>query len=150
MVVVIAPIRIHRNHTTDLHLLVLLTSQAMRRHQMLMGSLGMFTMGIMCQLYSIFNPDEEPFVQQMAFMFVAMPSALAIIHHYYYHHPLPLETNEERIDNQADTASPHTPQTRHHISTTANSTLSNGVVADTSQRRQPSEPTTTTKATAVG
>jgi hypothetical protein len=65
----------------------------MRRHSMLMLSLSMFTAGIGCQLYSMFNP-EEPYIQQLSFMFVAMPGALAIINHYYnygggqHHQPL--------------------------------------------------------------
>ena len=44
----------------------------------------MFGLGTLCQLYSMFSP-EEPYMQQMSFMFVAMPSVLALINHYYYH-----------------------------------------------------------------
>jgi hypothetical protein len=60
----------------------------MRRHTMLMGMLCMFTLGILFQLYSVFNPSES-YSQQMAFMLIAMPSVLAIINEYYYHQPTP-------------------------------------------------------------
>ena len=54
---------------------------------MLIMSLVMFAAGTICQLYSMFSP-EEPYIQQLSFMFVAMPSVLAIIYHYYHdsHH----------------------------------------------------------------
>ena len=68
----------------------------------------MFATGIMCQVYNMFNPDE-PYIQQLSFMFVAMPGVLAIIHHYYCHEPHhapPCKDNtnkEERQHNQRDT-----------------------------------------------
>jgi hypothetical protein len=42
-------------------------------------------LGILCQIYNLFDPSQQPYMQQLSFMFVAMPSALAIIHHYYYY-----------------------------------------------------------------
>jgi hypothetical protein len=114
------------------------TEPQMRRHQMLMLSLGMFTAGILCQAYNVFNPDE-PYMQQLSFMFVAMPSALAIIHHYYHnepYHPPPAASDtppqEERQHNQRDTRSGasdgqvlnRTKKTTHsHVADTSSDTL---------------------------
>ena len=50
-----------------------------------MLSLASFALGILGQVYSMFS-EAEPFIQQLAFMCVAMPSAIAIINHYYYHY----------------------------------------------------------------
>ena len=74
----------------------------MRRHQLLMASLALFAMGIGCQLYSMFDPTQ-PYMQQMSFMFVAMPSAMAILHHYYYHYQDP-PPSEEKLTNLPNTA----------------------------------------------
>jgi hypothetical protein len=120
----------------------------MRRHQMLMLSLGMFTAGILCQAYNVFNPDE-PYMQQLSFMFVAMPSALAIIHHYYHnepYHPPPAASDtppqEERQHNQRDTRSGandgqvlnRTKKTTHsHVADTSSDTLADATPCFLSQ-----------------
>jgi hypothetical protein len=103
----------------------------MRRHKMLLCSLGMFAMGILCQLYNVFYPNE-PYMQQLSFMFVALPSALAIINHYYtapYQHP-----PEEKDSNSHDTTATLDGMGRKHILNPANrSNLPH--VADTSSER---------------
>jgi hypothetical protein len=99
----------------------------MRRHPLLMGSLAMFALGILCQLYSMFNPDE-PYMQQMSFMFVAMPSVLAIINHYYYY-SVPCQPQSE--ENTTPTALP--PRKRTPSKNTASH------VADTSHHAALSE-----------
>lgn len=105
---------------------------------MLLCSLGMFAMGIVCQLYNVFYPDE-PYMQQMSFMFVAMPSALAIIHHYYTtpYQATPSTENqataayeEENDPNSRDTAA-STLHGRKHILNAAHKAVPNHV-ADTS------------------
>ena len=55
----------------------------MKPRQLLMLSLVMFALGILCQLYSMFSV-VEPYIQQLSFMFVAMPSVIAIINHQYH------------------------------------------------------------------
>jgi hypothetical protein len=52
---------------------------------MLLWSLVLLIIGTFCQVYSLFDSATQPYMQQLAFMFVAMPSVLAIIHHYYYY-----------------------------------------------------------------
>ena len=54
----------------------------MRRHTLLTVSLIMFSLGTLCQLYSMFSP-EEPYIQQISFMLVSMPSVIGIVYHYY-------------------------------------------------------------------
>ena len=103
----------------------------MRRHKMLLCSLGMFAMGILCQLYNVFYPNE-PYMQQLSFMFVALPSALAIINHYYTapYQPPP----EEKDSNSDDTTATLDGVGRKHILNPANrSNLPH--VADTSSER---------------
>ncbi len=114
----------------------------MRRHQMLMASLVLFALGIGCQLYSLFDPTE-PYMQQMSFMFIAMPSVLAIIHHYYYHYSdlqTSSEPGEEKPANLPDTANASSDahkrtanQTNKTISTT---TIPTDHVADTSRQQK--------------
>ena len=78
----------------------------MRRHGMLVCSLALFGMGIACQLYNLMIDPREPYMQQLSFMFVAMPSVLAIIHHYYYYYHEPQQhrslvdiTSHDAINN---------------------------------------------------
>ena len=115
----------------------------MRRHQMLMASLVLFALGIGCQLYSLFDPTE-PYMQQMSFMFIAMPSVMAIIHHYYYHYSDPqtsaTDPCEEKPTNLPDTANASSDahqrtknQTNKNISTTTTPTHH---VADTSRQQK--------------
>jgi hypothetical protein len=84
------------------------------------------------------SDPSEPYIQQMSFMFVAMPSALAIIHH-YYHNPttaLPQQhlNEEEKQDNSPDTEPAATPTHKRVLSQTGKALWTN--VADTSQKQQ--------------
>ena len=103
----------------------------MRNHKMLLGSLFMYSIGILCQLYSVFNPDE-PYAQQMSFMCVAMPSVLAIINHY---NRTPLNADAEPdikhplIDSDAISTS-----SRNCVLNQSNSSSKPHDAVDTSQR----------------
>jgi hypothetical protein len=99
---------------------------------MLIISLAMFMLGTLCQLYSMFSP-EEPYLQQLSFMFVAMPSVLAIINHYYNHHQdirhtqatsLESHPREERITSLATQTCKRT------------KSIPSDVAVDTSQHRR--------------
>jgi amino acid permease len=115
----------------------------MRRHQMMIYSLGLFAMGIACQFYSVFYPNE-PYMQQMSFMFVAMPSVLAIINHYYCQ-DLPLSTHQQPLLDarshleEKQTNSPNTGSlsghSHKHVLNNNNNTLPNHV-ATTSQKQR--------------
>ena len=90
-----------------------------------MVSLASFALGILCQVFYMFGP-EEPYIQQLSFMFIAMPSALSIVNHYYnhYQHPIDDSPPEERNTSIASRKrmQSNSPQ--------------NNVVADTSQHRR--------------
>jgi hypothetical protein len=111
----------------------------MRRHQMLMLSLMMFMLGTLCQLYSMFSP-EEPYIQQLSFMFVAMPSVLAIINHYYNHYQdghqavTPDESSAILVEERNTSI---TTQARKRVLFQPND-LQHDVVVDTSHRRSAS------------
>jgi hypothetical protein len=116
----------------------------MRSHQMLMLSLILFALGIGCQVYSMFEPSE-PYMQQMSFMFVAMPSVMAILNHFYYNQTPPSHTDsggggrggEEKKTNLPDTATTTTatPSKPTHKRTLSQSNKNTNHVADTSQQR---------------
>ncbi len=69
----------------------------MRRQHIFLLSLAFFALGILCQLYSMFS-EAEPFMQQLSFMFVAMPGVLTIVNHYYHHHQ---DASEEKTASLA-------------------------------------------------
>ncbi len=109
----------------------------MRRHQMLIMSLTMFTAGTLCQLYNMFSP-EEPYIQQLSFMFVAMPSVLAIINHYYNNY-------QESPHIQATASSCAVPTEERNTSITTQARkralfqpIDQDVVVDTSHQRSTS------------
>ena len=113
----------------------------MRSHQMLMLSLILFALGIGCQVYSMFDPSE-PYMQQMSFMFVAMPSVMAILNHFYYNHIPSSHTDnggggsEEKKTNLADTATTTSaPSKPTHKRTLSQNNKNTTHVADTSQQR---------------
>ena len=122
----------------------------MRRHHLLLVSLGMFTAGILCQVYNMFNPDE-PYIQQFSFMLVAMPGVLAIINHYSTHEPSsssyqPLATpaptpppagnntlgGEESPHNPRDTTTTRRSASREHVLNPTKQPTPRHHVADTS------------------
>ena len=115
----------------------------MRRHHMLICSLGLFAMGILCQIYNVFYPNE-PYMQQMSFMFVAMPSALAIINHYYHQLEQPLQQPlidplhiecEEKQRNSSNTGSYSTSSLNHVLNPKDTTSLNH--VATTSPNQRP-------------
>ena len=90
---------------------------------MLLWSLVLFMIGISFQVLSLFDSSQQPYLQQLAFMFAAMPSALAIIHHYYYYlddttlkkEPnisprTGISTHEGKTNNGMDATSPEPPE----------------------------------------
>lgn len=96
---------------------------------MLMCSLVMFTLGILCQVYSMFSPNE-PYMQQMSFMFVAMPSVLAIINHYYQEN---VSTSYQKLPQPSEEKTTSSAiHTNKRVLSTPNIDPSH-VVADTSQ-----------------
>ena len=125
----------------------------MRRHvHMLLYSLVLFAMGIACQLYNVFYPNE-PYMQQMSFMFVAMPSVLAIISHYYHRdQPIPsLHQQQPLLDSQSEheekqSNSPNTgscsASTHNHVLNHSGAASNNHVAATSHQSQRPRGKTT--------
>lgn len=111
----------------------------MRRHGMLMCSLVLFGLGIACQLYSLMVDHREPYMQQLSFMFVAMPSALAIIHHYYHTQDPP---QQRSVPTASDRTKTHSMDSMPHEKDTEENT---GAAPITSNRAASSTPATRKK-----
>jgi hypothetical protein len=71
------------HHHTPLSLAFHSRAPRMPHRHILLLSLACFALGVLCQIYSMFS-EAEPFIQQLSFMLVTMPSAIAVINHYYH------------------------------------------------------------------